>query len=73
MSVHVTPLLAGSLLTEAVNGCVVFTGSKAPRGAKESVMAGMRAIAKADAEGSATEVAVMFTVMSVSGGVKGAV
>lgn len=73
VSVHATPLLAGSFFTVAANCWVTFTGSSAPRGAVESVIAGTSAIARADAEGSATEVAVMFTVKSVGGGAEGAV
>jgi hypothetical protein len=74
VSVQLTPLLAGSLVTVAVNCCVRFTGrSRAPAGAIDTAMGGTVTVAAADAEGLETEVAVMVTVKLLAGGVVGAV
>jgi hypothetical protein len=73
VSVHVTPLLAGSLLTVPVNCWAMFNGSSAPPGAADTVIAGTVTNAEADAEVLVTEVAVMVTIKSAEGGVLGAV
>src|SRR6266852_4459473 len=73
VSVQVTPLLAGSLLTVAVNCCVRFAGSRVPAGAVDTVIAATVTLAEADAEVLETEVAVMVTVKLLAGGVVGAV
>ena len=70
VSVHVTPLLAGS--TVAVNSCATFSGRRAPAGVS-AIAAGRVTVAEADAAVLATEVAVIVTVKSAAGGVVGAV
>ena len=73
VSVQLTPLFAGSLVTVAVNCCVRFTGSRAPAGAIDTAVRGTVTLAAADAEGLETEVAVTVTVKLLAGGVVGAV
>jgi hypothetical protein len=51
----------------------MLTGSSELPGAVDIVMAGIVTLAEPDAEGLATEVAVMVTVKSLPGGVVGAV
>lgn len=70
---QVTPALAGSLLTVAVNGWVVPPGSNALMGATETVIASTVTVAEAEAELSATEVAATLRVRLLGGGVAGAV
>jgi hypothetical protein len=73
VSVHVTPVFARSLLTVAVNRWAMFTGSNAPPGAADTVIAGTVTFATANAEVLFTEVAVMVTAKLAAGGVVGAV
>ena len=63
-------VLLGSLLTIAVNGVALncelaSTGMSALVGETETVIAGMVMVAEVDANGSATEVAVIVTVRSL--------
>ncbi len=73
--VQVTPALAGSFVTVAVNCCVVFTVTLAVVGATETEIGGggvTVTVAEANLVGSATEVAVTVTMAGV-GTVVGAV
>jgi hypothetical protein len=72
-SAQVTPALAGSFETVAVNCWAMFTGSSAPPGAADTVIARTIRLAEPNAEGFATEAAVMVTAKSLPGGVVGAV
>jgi hypothetical protein len=73
-TVQVTPLLAGSLATVAVNFAVAPACSVAVLGETETAIpTGTVMVAEADAELLATEVAVMVTVTLLAGGVVGAV
>jgi hypothetical protein len=72
-SVHVTPLLAGSLATVAVNCSTVFSGRSALTGAAETLTAETITVVKLDTALLKTEVAVMVIVKSLAGGVGGAV
>ena len=68
--VQLAKVLLGSLLTVAVNGVALncglaSTGMSAVVGETETVIAGMVMVAEVDANGSATEVAVMVTLMSL--------
>ena len=68
--VQLAKVLLGSLLTIAVNGVALncelaSTGMSALVGETETVIAGMVMVAEVDANGSATEVAVMVTLMSL--------
>jgi hypothetical protein len=67
-TVHVTPLLLGSLPTVAVNCCVVPASTVALWGSMPTVIANTVTIAEAIAKGLATEVAVTVTVKSLAGG-----
>jgi hypothetical protein len=73
-TIQVTPLFAGSFVTVAVNCAVAPACTAAVLGVTETVIpAGTVTVADADAEVSATEVAVMVTVNLLAGGVAGAV
>ena len=74
-SAHVTPLLAGSLATVAVNCAVVPTGTVAGVGDTETVMgAGVTVtVADAEAELAATEVALIWIVRLLVNALAGAV
>ena len=68
--VQLAKVLLGSLLTIAVNGVALncelaSTGMSALVGETETVIAGMVMVAEVDANGSATEVAVIVTVRSL--------
>jgi len=68
--VQVAKVLLGSLLTIAVNGVALnceleSTGMSALVGETETVIAGIVMVAEVDANGSATEVAVIVTVRSL--------
>jgi len=68
--VQLAEVLLGSLLTIAVNGVALncelaSTGMSALAGETETVIAGMAMVAEVDANGSATEVAVIVTVRSL--------
>ena len=68
--VQLAKALLGSLLTIAVNGVALncelaSTGMSALVGETETVIAGMVMVAEVDANGSATEVAVIVTVRSL--------
>jgi hypothetical protein len=66
-TVHVTPLLLGSLPTVAVNSCVVPASTVAVWGSVSTVIAGTVIVAEAIAKGLVTEVAVTVTVKSLAG------
>ena len=68
--VQLAEVLLGSLPTTAVNGVplnceLASTGMSALVGETETVIAGMVMVAEVDANGSATEVAVIVTVRSL--------
>ena len=74
VSVHVTPLIAGSLVTVAVNLAAAPACTVAVLGETETAIAAVTImVAEADAEVLATEVAVMVIVKLFVGGVVGAV
>ncbi len=68
VKVHVTPLLAGSFVTVAVNCWVALTVTVGFVGEMLTLMAGTVIVVEADLLGSATEVAVMVTVKLLAGG-----
>ena len=72
-TVHVTPLLLGSLPTVVVNCAVVPASTVAEAGTTDTVIVGTSMAAEANDMGSATEVAVRVTVKSLAGRVLGAV
>ena len=72
-TVQVTPLLAGSLVTVAVNGAVAPANRVADSGMIETVVPGTVILAEFDTAVLATEVAVIRTDKSPAGGVAGAV
>ena len=72
VSVHVTPVFAGSLVTVAVNLAVAPACTVAVLGATETAIPGITTVAKDDTEVLATEVAVIVTVKLLAGGVTGA-
>jgi len=63
LSVHATPLFAESFCTVAVNCCVTLTLKRTDVGETETETPGVVtvSVAKADLDGSATEVAVRVT------------
>ena len=75
-TVQVTPSLAESLVTVAVNCAVVPAGTVAEFGATETVIVGKVTVtvmvAEANFDASATEVAVIVTVKPADGGLAGA-
>lgn len=74
VTTQVTPLFAGSLVTVAVNFAVAPDCTVAVRGVTETAIpTGTVMVADADAEVSATEMALMVTVKSAAGGMVGAV
>ena len=73
MSVQLTPLLVGSLLTVTVNCCVAAAWSLAELGLIETESPRIVTLAEADFEVSVTEVAVSVTVSPLRGIVLGAV
>ena len=72
-TVQVTPLLAGSLVTVAVNGAVVPAITVADWGATETAVARTVMVAMFVFDESATEAAVIVTVKAAESGVVGAV
>lgn len=73
VSTHAAPWFVGSLFTEAVIGTAAFSGINAEAGATATVMARTVIPALPDFVLSAIEVAVMVTLVSLAGGVGGAV
>ena len=73
VSIHVTPLFAGSLATVAVNCSAVVSGNSALAGVTETVTAEKVTVTAFDTKVLNTEVAVMVTAKSLAGGVGGAV
>ena len=71
VSVHVTPLLAGSFITVAVNAWVTLRGINALVGVSEPVIAGTVTFALLDAAGLNTEAALIVTGKLLSGGTAG--
>lgn len=71
--VQVTPLLAGSGLTVAVNDCVLPASTgRGLAGVMETTTVGTVMVTEADFDASVTEVAVIVTVRPLAGGVAGA-
>ncbi len=66
---QVTPLFATSFITEAVNCCVPFTATFAEAGEIETPTPWTAIVTEAELFVSATEVAVIVTVMEVLGAV----
>ena len=74
VTIQVTPLFAGSLVTVAVNFAVAPACTVAVLGVTETeIPAGTLMVAEFDAEVLAVDVAVMVTVKLLAGGVVGAV
>ena len=72
-TVQLTPLLAGSLVTVAVNCAVAPASTVADWGTTETVVPGIVMLAEFAFDESATEVAVIVTVKAAESGVVGAV
>lgn len=73
VTLHVTPFVAGSFVTVAVNWAVAPASTVAVAGATATAMAGIVIVIVAVLVLSATDVTVMVTVRLLAGGADGAV
>ena len=72
-TLQVTPLLVGSLVTVAMNGCVLLHSTLAVEGASVTCTPSTCIVPDAEIEELAVDVAVKVTVRPASGGEEGAV